>query len=86
MAKDILSLGVEGEEEIEVPVVPVDVVRPRPVPDLDVLLQTALTTADSPMAPDLSPMAPDLFPSRVHSKKRNWRLRIWRKRIWRFAR
>jgi hypothetical protein len=65
MAKDILSLGADSEGEIDVPVV-VDVVRPQPVPDLDVMLQTAGTTAGSPMAPDF-------FTSRVKTKKRIWR-------------
>jgi hypothetical protein len=73
MAKDILSLGGDGVEEIDVPVV-VDVPKPQPVPDLDVILQTAATTAGSPMAPDF-------FTSWVKPKKR-----IWKKRIWRFAR
>jgi hypothetical protein len=66
MAKDILSLGTHGEEKTDVPVVVDDVVRPQPVPDLDVMSQSAATTAGSPIAPDF-------FTSRVKSKKRNWR-------------
>ena len=76
MAKDILSLGTDGEEQTEVPVT-VDAVRPQPVPDLDIISQSA------PMAAG-SPMAPDFFTSRVKSKRRIWRFS--RRRIWRFAR
>jgi hypothetical protein len=65
MAKDILSLGADGVADIDVPVV-VDVPRPQPVPDLDLISQTAGTTAGAPMAPDF-------FTSRVKSKKRTWR-------------
>jgi hypothetical protein len=65
MAKDILSLGADSVEEIDVPVV-VDVPRPQPVPDLDVIMQTAGTTAGAPMAPDF-------FTSQVKAKKRIWR-------------
>jgi hypothetical protein len=65
MAKDILSLGADGVEEIDAPVV-VDPSRPQPVPDLDIISQTARTTA-------VSPMAPDFFTSRVKVKKRFWR-------------
>jgi hypothetical protein len=65
MAKDILSLGADGVEEIDIPAV-VDVPRPQPVPDLDVIMQTAGTTAGSPMAPDF-------FTPRVKAKKRMWR-------------
>jgi hypothetical protein len=65
MAKDILSLGADGADEVDVPAV-VDVQRPQPVPDLDVILRAAGTTAGSPMAPDF-------FTSRVKSKKRMWR-------------
>jgi hypothetical protein len=64
MANDILSLGADGEE-IDAPVV-VDLSRPQLVPDLDILSQTAKTTA-------VSPMAPDFFTSRVKVKKRFWR-------------
>src|SRR5271167_1016648 len=55
MAKDILSLGTDGEVEIDTPVV-LDVVRPRPVPELDEISQTAGATAGSPMAPDFFPL------------------------------
>jgi len=76
MAKDILSLGTDDEEQIEVPVA-VDAVRPQPVPDLDVISQSAAMTASSPMAPDF-------FTARVKSKRRIWRFS--KRRIWRFAR
>ena len=65
MAKDILSLGTDGEEEIDVPVV-VDEARPQPVPELQVISPSAPTTAGSPLAPDF-------FTSQVKSKKRIWR-------------
>jgi hypothetical protein len=65
MAKDILSLGTDGEEEIVAPVV-VKAARPRPVPDLDEISLTAGTNADSPLAADF-------FTSRVKAKKRPWR-------------
>jgi len=65
MAKDILSLGTDGEEEIEVPVA-VEAARPQPVPDLDLISQAVPMTAGSPMAPDF-------FTARIKSKKRIWR-------------
>src|ERR1700676_2653552 len=65
MAKDILSLGTDGEEEIVVAGV-VEAARPRPVPDLDELSQAPGTTAGSPIAADF-------FTSRVKAKKRRWR-------------
>jgi hypothetical protein len=52
-------------EEADAPTV-VDMPRPQPVPDLDVILQAARTTAGSPMAPDF-------FTSRLKPKKRIWR-------------
>jgi hypothetical protein len=65
MAKDILSLGTDGEEEIDVPVV-AEVAKPQPVPDLDIISLSAPMTAGSPMAPDF-------FTSGGKPKKRIWR-------------
>jgi len=65
MAKDILSLGADGDERVDVPVA-VDVARPRPVPELDDISMSAGTTAGSPMAPDF-------FTPRARSRKRMWR-------------
>jgi hypothetical protein len=66
MAKDILSLGADGDEGIDAPQVVDNMVRPQPVPDLDVISQAAEATVGSPMAPDF-------FTSRVKSKKRTRR-------------
>ena len=65
MAKDILALGTDGDERVDVPAA-VDAVRPRPVPELDAVSMSEGTAAGSPMAPDF-------FTPRARSRKRMWR-------------
>jgi hypothetical protein len=73
MAKDILALGIDGEDPTPPPPPPAasvdEITRPRAVPDLDLMSVTTEWTSSSPMAPDFF-----ISSARGKSKKKLWKI------------